>query len=49
MTKTEIYAWILISIPESGGSLQDVISKADSINRAIPTQEEFKGENQNNQ
>ncbi len=37
MTPSQIYAWILLAIPEEGGKLQDVIALADGINHAIPT------------
>jgi hypothetical protein len=41
MTDSQTYAWILLSVPESGGRLQDLIAMADGINHAIPTHHEL--------
>jgi hypothetical protein len=41
MTDSQTYAWILLSVPESGGKLQDLIAMADAINHAIPTHNEL--------
>ena len=41
MTDSETYAWILLSVPESGGKLRDLIAMADVINYAIPTHHEL--------
>ena len=41
MTDSETFAWILLSVPERGGKLQDLIAMADGINHAIPTHREL--------
>ncbi len=41
MTDSETFAWILLSVPERGGKLQDLIVMADAINHAIPTHREL--------
>ena len=41
MTESQTIAWILLSVPESPGTLQDIIAIADGINHAIPSHEEL--------
>ncbi|MDR0480586.1 MAG: winged helix-turn-helix domain-containing protein [Gallionellaceae bacterium] len=41
MTESQTFAWILLSVPDSPGTLQDIITMADAINHAIPTQHEL--------
>ena len=41
MTESRIFAWILLSVPERPGTLQDIIAMADGINHAIPTHREL--------
>jgi hypothetical protein len=41
MTESQIFAWILLSVPEDTGTLQDIIAMADGINHAIPSQHEL--------
>ena len=42
MTSEDTYAWILLSVPEEFGTLNDIIGMADAINHAIPTDSELK-------
>jgi hypothetical protein len=42
MTETETFAWILLSVPDSPGTLQDIIATADCMFRAIPTHRELR-------
>jgi len=37
MTDPQIFAWILISVPDRGGTLQDLIANADAIMHTIPS------------
>ena len=37
MTESQTFAWILLSVPESPGTLQDIIAMADGINHPIPS------------
>jgi hypothetical protein len=41
MTESQTFAWILLSVPESPGTLQDIIAMADGINHAIPSHREL--------
>jgi DNA-binding PadR family transcriptional regulator len=41
MTEGQTIAWILLSVPESPGTLQDIIAMADAINHAIPSHQEL--------
>jgi hypothetical protein len=41
VTNIRIAAWILISIPEGGGTLREISSVADGINHAVPTPREL--------
>lgn len=42
MTVEDTYAWILLSVFEEFGTLNDIIGMADAINHAIPTDSELK-------
>jgi hypothetical protein len=41
MTEGQIHAWILLSVPDDPGTLQDIIAMADGINHAIPSHHEL--------
>jgi hypothetical protein len=41
MTDPQIFAWILISVPDRGGTLQDLIAQADAIMHTIPSDAEL--------
>jgi hypothetical protein len=41
MTDNKTFAWILLSVPERGVKLQDLIAMADGINHAIPIHREL--------
>lgn len=41
MTESQTFAWILLSVPDSPGTLQDIIAMADGINHAIPSHHEL--------
>ena len=34
-------AWILLAVPETGGSRRDLLALADAINHAVPTEREL--------
>jgi hypothetical protein len=41
MTDPQIFAWILISVTDRGGTLQDLIAQADAIMHTIPSDAEL--------
>jgi hypothetical protein len=41
MTDHKVYAWILISVPEFGGTAHDIMAMAGAINRVDPSQDEL--------
>ena len=41
LTDSQTFAWILLSVPETPGSLQDIIAMADGINHALPSHREL--------
>jgi hypothetical protein len=41
MTESQIHSWILLSVPEVGGTLRDIIASAEYINHAIPSHDEL--------
>lgn len=41
MKLSTVRAWILLAIPNDGGSLKDIFWRADGINKAIPTLDEL--------
>jgi hypothetical protein len=41
MTDARLFAWIFISVPDRGGTLQDLMAQADAVMRAVPTREEL--------
>jgi hypothetical protein len=42
MTPATTRAWILLSVPDTGGQLDKVIGMADALNHAIPTDLELR-------
>lgn len=41
MTAAQVRAWILLSVPATGGDLAQLIGRADALNKAIPTHAEL--------
>lgn len=42
MTESQVFSWILLSVPHRLGTLQEIIARADGINHAIPSHDELR-------